>query len=348
MLEHLDDPAWIGVTRHYAGLGGAAGLVKPVLESNGSVLNGRLFEIASWVPEAPNKNGWRRPVLIGLGKLTVDHKMPIPWRQRAALALAETDEESVITLLRKLLTMQDPAIRQSALAAIARLNPEDTILLLDRMSADGEGAVRASAIFALAWMDESAAEESLISALLEPDEPVCLAAAAGFAMQGTPSAHNILREAATDEQLSVRQAAVQGLALVDEPWSRQILEELSQNDAQWAVQSAAAEALKANNGHDEDESWQATQLGDQSWLVSWAISQGQVVPVGDPAIPFVLEALLDSEPEIRAAAAHTLGQLAAQEARKPLLSALKDSRRRCAFGRFCGLVPTRSSLELWR
>lgn len=339
-MANLDNPYWSGVLRFYVAKVGGDRLVTTLLEKGSSPLHEHLFQIASWLPEACDKLAWRKEVLIRLGRLIMSDTVPVIWRQRATLALALTEEPGVGGLLDQLIRQQNPELKQIIPAAIAKVNKNDAVLSIDRLIEDPDSQVRAAVVHALAWMDEPTTERAVIQALLEPDEPLSWAAAEGLALSGTTDAMDILREAIDDEVFTVRRAAVQGLSLLDEPWSVELLKKASIEDDQPVVKVAANEALQLMNLNGQAGKWQAPQPGDQAWLVSWAVEKGRMVPVGDAALPLVLEALEDEEPKVRADAALTLGQVTAREATDPLMNTLKDpdlSVRTAAFVALCEL-----------
>jgi HEAT repeat protein len=311
VLANLNNPFWSGVLRFYVGKVGGEKLVTTLLENGSSPLHEHLFQIANWLPEACDKLAWRKEVLVRLGRLIISDNVPVIWRQRATLALALTEEPGVGALLDQLIHQENPDLRQVIPAAIAKVNKDAAVT---------EGAV--------------------IQALLEPDEPLSWAAAEGLALNGTIDSYAILREAIEDEVLGVRRAAVQGLSLLDEPWSFELLKRASIKDDQPVVKIAANEALQKMTLNGEAGKWQAPQPGDQAWLVSWAVEKGRMVPVGEAALPLVLEALEDGEPKVRANAALTLAQVSAPEVSDPLMKALKDPDilvRTAAFAALCEL-----------
>jgi len=340
VLANLKNPSWSGVLRFYVGKVGGEKLVTTLLENGSSPLHEYLFQIASWLPEACDKLAWRKEVLVRLGRLIISDNVPIIWRQRATLALALTEESGVGALLDQLIHQENPELRQVIPAAIAKINKDDAVLSIDRLIEDSNPSVRAAVVHALAWMDEPATEGAVIQAILEPDEPLSWAAAEGLALNGTIDSYAILREAIEDEVLSVRRAAVQGLSLLDESWSLELLKRAAIKDDQPVVKIAANEALQKITQNGEAGKWQAPQPGDQAWLVSWAVEKGRMVPVGEAALPLVLEALEDEEPKVRADAALTLAQVSAPEATDPLMKALKDPDilvRTAAFAALCEL-----------
>jgi HEAT repeat protein len=340
VLENLNRASWETTIRFYIGRSGAADLANELIEQSGSPYDDVLFQLATWVSESLDKTEWRRKVMVKLGRLVVDRKLPVSWRQRATLALTETDEEGVIVLLKQLLQEPDPDVRQIAMASLARINSPSTVAVIERMTSDSEQEVRAAAVHALAWMDEPAAGDRLLEALLEPDERICIAAATGLALNGTSESYKILQEAIRDETMSVRRAAVSGLSLLDDTWAIDLLKSAAHEDEQRAIRSAAGLALHSLEDSDAPNYWRPHKPGDQIWLINWAVKQGKVVPVGNAAIPILIEALNDGEAEIRCSAAKTLGDLGIRSSTEALSEALKDSDsdvRNAAFEALCSI-----------
>jgi HEAT repeat protein len=297
-----------------------------------------LFQLASWLPEAPDKGGWRRQVLIQLGQMVVKGNLPVALRQRSAVALAKTNESGVLTFLRQLLQQQEPALRQVALAAVARLGAEITLEVAEKMFLDGVPQVRSSAVYALAWLNDPIVENPLLQALVERDESMNRAAAEGMALNGSAGAYEILREAATDEELHIRRAAVSGLAQLNEFWAVELLDKLEREDDQWLVKSAAGSALETVVARNKPGRWEMAQPGDQVWLIEWAARQERAVPGGAAAMPVVLEALAEAEHQaVRIAAALTLGQLGQKNAIPELQAALRDPQQPVREAAFIGL-----------
>jgi hypothetical protein len=114
-----------------------------------------------------------------------------------------------------------------------------------------------------------------------------------------------------------------GLRIVDEPWVDEFLTKLAR-DAGGLVMGEHAGLPGDVAEADLAKKWRPSRAGDQPWLVEWSLAKGQVVPVGQAAVPFLLEALKDNEDSIRLRAASTLGQLASLDGLGPLKRALQD------------------------
>jgi HEAT repeat protein len=128
--------------------------------------------------------------------------------------------------------------------------------------------------------------------------------------------------------------------LIEEPWAVELLEKAALKDEQPAVQTAAAEALQIQKSGAANSTWQAPRPGEQAWLVRWAVAQGRMVPVGDEAMPEVMDALENNDPAIRREAALTLGVFADPDSMSPLVQAYADperSVRDAAFESLCHL-----------
>jgi HEAT repeat protein len=128
--------------------------------------------------------------------------------------------------------------------------------------------------------------------------------------------------------------------MIEEPWAIELLQIAALKDEQPAVQTAAAEALQTQKGEVATSTWQAPRAGEQAWLVRWAVAQGRMIPVGDEAIPEVMDALENDDPAIRREAALTLGVIADPDSMFPLVQAYADperSVRDAAFESLCQL-----------
>ncbi len=339
ITTHLTDPFWASMVRFFIGRVGASNVVQVLLDNKEKdPLSESLFQLASWLPEAPDPGTWRRQVLIQLGQMVVKGNLPIALRQRAAIALANTNESGVISFLRQLLRQQEPALRQVALASIARLGPEITLEVTEKMVLDSTPQVRSSAVYALTWLNDPVVENPILTALVEQDEHMNRAAAVGLALNGNSTALDILREASLDEALHVRRAAVHGLEQLNEFWAVDMLDLIEREDEQWLVKSAAGSALDVIVERNKPIHWQAPQPADQSWLIEWAAQQERAVPGGAAALPVLLEALSDAQnPVLRIAAALTLGQIGRQNTIPDLQKRLRDDNPLVREAAFIGL-----------
>jgi HEAT repeat protein len=300
------------VIRFYVAEEGAESLIR-LLVSAGQTLND-VYLAASWLAELPNEEQWSQNVLIRLGRSCMDVERPPVARQRAAAALAATGDRGVAALMSQVVRQFDPAMRQLGLAVMAAVSPRETIGAARRLFADSDANVRAAAVHAIAWTSDPESDRVLDEALLLPDQSLSQAAAEGLALNGREADYRSLRRAAIGQAFNAKRSALLALRLVDEPWVNEYLTDLEGGE-RGPVPSDIEQPEKR---------LRRSRAGDQPWLVDWAVAQGRVVPVGQAAIPFLLEALQDSQASIRLRAAATLGQLASVDGTAPLRRALQD------------------------
>ncbi|MFN2221965.1 MAG: HEAT repeat domain-containing protein, partial [Candidatus Promineifilaceae bacterium] len=321
VTRRVSESHWAGAIRFYMAFIGSRGRLAELPELDQH--ERQLYQAVSWVTDMKGEDPSRRRVLISLGKRCLDTKAPPIARQRAAVALAATGDPGVAVLMHQVMRQPDPAMRQVALAVLAQVAPRDVVEAAPRMMSDSDRRVRAASVHALAWIGDPAADEALLEALYSKDTSISGAAAEALALSGTDPNYQALRDAAQSRQFSARQAARTGLRLIDEPWAAELL-----------VRSLSIDGLASASGSgstpfvdrsDQDAArWRRLRAGDQPWLVAWAVERGQIVPVGQAAVPLLLEALLDGEAAIRVRAAATLGQLAILDGTGALREALHD------------------------
>jgi HEAT repeat protein len=316
----LDEPARAALVRFSVGRLGAEDLAEQRLAQTASdPLQEGLFQLSTWLPELLEPGAWRRTVLLRLGRLAMHEKAPLALRQRAVLALAQTAEEGVLTLLRQQLEAGAVPIKTAVLAALAAVEGDAALDLLLAHAEDDEPELHAGAMVALGWRYQQAARKPIIRGLLAEDARVQRTAAETLALNGGEDA-KILVEAAEDKDPQVRRAAAFGLSLVADPWAEPLLERL-RRDELWIVQSGADMALSARDG--SRFGWQPVAVADQPWLIDWAAAKGRGVPGGEAALGLLLEAVAPAEPAaIRRLALRLLGALAHIEA-VPVLQSIR-------------------------
>ncbi len=308
-IRQLNDPGWQDILRYYTSLAGAAELANSLLSTNGqSVLDDQLFQVASWVAEAPDSGNWRRQTMIQLGKIARQPNSNQVVRLRAAVALAHTKEAGVVTFLTQLLERSDPILRLTGTSALSHLIDDDIIGVLTKMLSDDNELVRQAAVEALAWSAHPKAERPLLLALVRGDDEMGRIAAEGFAYLGSEGAA-ILKEAAEDDDLRVRRASAHGLALLDEEWVAPILKDM-ERDSEWLVTAAATGALDKIKSRAFPSPWLPPPIGRQRWLFDYAKNTGEDVPSDRSMAPYLARILSESsETPPRVLAALSIGQL---------------------------------------
>jgi HEAT repeat protein len=320
------NPHWQGALRHYVGLNGATELATQLLSvKEQSLTRDALFQVASWMAEAPDGGEWRRQTMILLGQIIRQASFAHALRQRAAAALVQTGEPGIFTFITQLLERSDPFLRQIGTAALSHIGSERAIELLEKLLEDGDPQVRMTAVRALTWIANPLTEQPLLMALIHGDDDMSRIAAKGLAQNGSEGIE-ILREAIEDDDLRVRRAAIQGLTLIEEAWVRPALVEIERTDDEWVVKSAASEALEMISVRAKPSPWQPLAVDQQGWLVRHAALEERSVPKGSATLPYLVQILAESSgAEQRALAATSLGQLAKVAALPALETAVRDS-----------------------
>lgn len=338
-LAHLTDPDWATVWRFYVAQAGATELANRLLEAKEATpTRDMLFQVAGWLPEAPDTGEWRRQILILLGQIIRQPTFAYALRHRAVAALAQTGEPGVFTFLQQLTERSDPLLRQAGVAGLPHLGAEKSVEQLVKFLEDGDKLVRQTAVSALAWLNHPSAERPLLGVLVGSDETTRQAAAVGLATNGSQGME-ILKEALEDEDPRVRRAAVEGLSTLSEPWVMPLLVNMERHDKDWAVRSAATDALETLRSRDKIAIWKPLQAHRQPWLVEYAAKEGRIVPEGAATRPFLVQILTDAaSPVARMTAAMILGQLPARDALPALETATRDAEqpvREAAFTTIC-------------
>ncbi|GAB4280007.1 MAG: hypothetical protein Kow0080_32600 [Candidatus Promineifilaceae bacterium] len=337
--EHVYHTAWDGVLHFYTAQAGAADLAEYILsKKDTSPTRDVLFRVASWMPDAPDSGEWRRQTLILLGQMIRQATFAPVLRLRAVAALVQTGEPGVLRFMQQLLERSDPFLRLAGVMGLSALPAERVLPLLDDRLYDDNVLVRQTAVYALSWLYHPATERPLITALISEDETVSHAAAESLALNGG-TAWDILKEALKEESVYVRRAAIMGISMLDEEWVLPLLANTERLDNEWIVQSAANMAQEIVRKRKMSGEWHPVQISEQSWLQDYARDEGRVVPDGQAALPFLVQVLTESSwPNLRMAAARTLGQLPTLDALPALETAVRDddeSVRDAAFTTLC-------------
>ncbi len=338
----VGQPGWVGVLRFLVAQVGGAELADRSLKTKElSPTRDVLFQVADWLPIAPDSGDWRRQTMILLGQMARQATFSRVLRQRAIAALALSAEPGIRKFLVQLLQRSDPFLRQAGAAALPALAPDKVIDSLAGLLDDGDARVRQTAVYALAWIHHPGAEPPLLMALVQGDDGMRQVAVAGLAQQGA-AGEEILREALEDDDLRVRRAAVYGLTLLDAEWVEPALADLIRNDPEWLVRAAATEALEQLRQRHKPAPWQPIPVGRQEWLLDYARQEGRNVPEGAAMLPFLVQLLTEAEsPKDRLAAAVCLGQLLDDSAIPALETAVHDADGQVRQAAFATLVRIR-------
>ncbi|MBK7895990.1 MAG: HEAT repeat domain-containing protein [Candidatus Promineifilaceae bacterium] len=328
VAAHLHDGAWAQVLRFYVAQCDPAALAKQLLQGqDNSPSRESVFQAAAWLPLTAAKGEWRRQTMILLGQMIRSGpSFTQVIRQRAAAALAQSNETGVMTFVSQLLERSDPVLRQLGTAALPRLNDDRAIGLLAKMMTDGDELVRQTAVYGLLLnQHHPLAEQPLLAALIGEDEALNQIVAEGLALNG-PRGTEILQEALKDKDIQVRRAAVLGLALLDAAWVEKQLVQVERHDDEWFVRSAANGALEVLRARRKAAKWEPPNPADQRWLTMEFRQNGRIVPDGAAAMPFLVQLISESDDsKLRASAATLLSHLPALDAMPALETAVRDT-----------------------
>ena len=338
LQEKLDHTDWREIIRLYVGLVGGEKLASSLLEQKEKPpWYDHLFQLASWIPEVKQNEEWKRSVLVQLGKMILQHELPMLLRLRAMATVAQTRDPSTMVFWQQLLQRGDPILREMAVLCLPLLGAEKVLSLWEKMRQDQVVEVRRAVIWSMAWSGETVAEKPLLLALVGHDEHLHRTVAEALAWNGGES-WDILREALQENAAAVRRAAVWGLSLLDEPWVIELFAQVEQQDDEWIVRTAAKEARQDLLNQQQPQPWPALQADESPWLVQWAAQQNRGVPAGKAAVAVMLEVLRQGEKSsVRSAAAITFGHMSAKEAVGPLQTALRDPNNEVVEAAFAAL-----------
>lgn len=322
LQEKLTQPGWRELIRFYVGHNGGQSLAPTLLEQKEKApWYDSLFQLAAWLPENDTPEEWKRPLLVQLGKMVLQHELPLLLRLRAMATMALTRDPGTRVFWQQLLQRPDPILREMAVLCLPLLGSEKVLELWLRMLKDQQIEVRRAVIWAMAWAGETVTENPLLTALVGEDEHINQTVAEALAGNGLEG-WEILKEALQDSDLGVRRAAIWGLTQLEEPWVVELLTKVERDDKEWIVRSAAKEARQEILARREPFPWRPLEAADLPWVAEWSRQPaGEGVALTGLLIETMRRA---NKPSVRAAAALTLGHLAAKEGVGPLQQALQE------------------------
>lgn len=286
----------------------------------------KLLKVASWLRDAPPTAGWRVEVFRRLMKTVRASSQPFPLRARALCAFLNSRDASATQLFRQILSTQDTDQEAQILAALGlgAMADQSAVDLLTKQLESGSRELRWAGALALGHIATHAAIDTLGQVLLQGEDDLRRAVAEALSLDPIEG-HGILREAIQDAELLVRRAAVFGLARSGQPWALEILERVQVDDGQWAVKSAAAQAVEKLHGEAENPLTVIPPPSNLPWLVAFAAERKTGLAPGAPALAMLQRAIREGEPRQRAAAVETLGHLGDREFLQDLCMGLSDN-----------------------
>jgi HEAT repeat protein len=292
----------------------------PVVEEGLKVLG-----MGRWLRDAPPTASWRVEIFRRLMKILRTPSQPYPLRARALCAFLASGDASTIQLFRQLLSAPDSDIIArvfSALGLGVMADPASVPTLIQLMDSDVR-ELRWAGALALGRIASPAAMEALGHTLLTGEDDLRRAVGEALAID-FGEGHAMLREAIQDAEVLVRRAAVFGLARTHQPWALETLEKVQVEDAQWAVKSAAGQAVERMHGEAIPPLLNLPAPSELPWLVAFAARQKTGLAPGAPALAMLQRVVKEGEPSERAAAVQMLGAFGDRKYLPDLCAGLAD------------------------
>jgi HEAT repeat protein len=286
----------------------------------------RLLKVAAWLRDAPTNSGWRVEVFRRLMKMVRTPNQPFPLRARALCAFLHSRDASASQLFRQLLTSPDSDMEARILAALGlgAMGDQSAVDVLSKQLESESRELRWAGALALGRIASHASIDVLGQILLQGEDDLRRAVAEALSLDPIEG-HGILREAIQDAELLVRRAAVFGLARTGQPWALEILERVQIDDGQWAVKSAAAQAVERLHGEADTPLVPMPPPANLPWLVAFATQRKTGLAPGAPTLAMLERAIREGEPRQRAASVEALGALADNRFLRDLCMGLNDN-----------------------
>lgn len=264
--------------------------VAPILSMNNDPLRRDLLGLGPWLRGVQVSARWRSALLRELAGVVQNEELPVGLRARAVTALVSSGDTGVMALFKQLFSSRLENVRWLAVLGCGLMSEPKLVNDLIQMTNDSSTKVGEAAVFALAAIGNRPALDTLTNILLEGSEELRRATAQAFAYL-PEEGYSILKEGSSVDDLMVRRAVVYGLAKVDESWAQEILNKMQVEDGQWAVRSAATQALEEKNRLEVYIPQKLPKLTETPWLIEFAAKKGVGVLPGKPAANLLVQAL---------------------------------------------------------
>ncbi|RKY29568.1 MAG: hypothetical protein DRP68_07185, partial [Candidatus Omnitrophota bacterium] len=242
-------------------------------------------------------------------------------RYTSAYVLIRIGSPAVPYLI-KVLKDKEKFVRQVTAGVLGEIGAQEAVPYLIGRLKDEDEFVRLAAAKALEKIGSqeiaSHLRETIIEALIETlkdeDWRVHLGAAEALGEIGSPAIPHLIK-ALRDKDWRVRYRVRFPLGEIGSPAIPHLIEVLKDKDSD--VRKAAAEALRKIGWRPQNQEEEILYLiANPGW--------DELVEIGVPAIPYLIEALKDKDSNVRKAAVEALGKIDSKKAVPPLIEALKD------------------------
>ncbi len=248
-------------------------------------------------------------------------------RRAGAEALGEARNRGAVRpLFEAALFDEEISVRQAAAKALAKLDPEEALRLFLQALRKDNPATRTAAAEAIAYLGIPAALEPLLQlALFEKGEGVRRAAATAMGVLDSEKALALLVEALEDADPQVREAAAKALEYMGNPATLEPLFQVALFDKGGGVRRAAATAMGALDS-EKALALLVEAMEDTDPQVRKAAAKA-LEYMGNPAAlePLFQVALFGEDESVRRAAATAMGALDSEKALALLVEVLEDT-----------------------
>ncbi len=226
-----------------------------------------------WLKISPDDKKWL-PRLLQLIAVEIQNtQLPYSLRIRILSQLAFSGINGIRHLFRKLIQSSESNNIILGLIGAGIVGDIKNIDQIAEHLFHENPLVNQAASLALSNFNTKESIEKLLEGFLHASDSAKIIVAETLALDDN-TGHEILRDGAEIEDPAVRRASVFGLSRIRKEWSMELIEDLSQNDREWLVRIAAADALSLSS----QEKWKyptaIVNLKKTSWLVNFAAENG--------------------------------------------------------------------------
>ncbi|MDO9085806.1 MAG: HEAT repeat domain-containing protein [Anaerolineaceae bacterium] len=250
-----------------------------------------LLQISHWLKLSNQNSIWKSNYIKQLVKIIQNVKMSQPIRIRAIGGLVLSNDSSLPSFFRQLLSQNDDLYRQLALFAISCANRDETFTNeIISLSQKSTYPLQKYVSLALSTYDHESSIHELARVLLSGEEKVRQLIAECLAFKST-TGEEILKEAVTMEDIVVRRSAIYGLVKLNNLWALQTLRNLVIQDSQWVIRNAATQALEFLESENPDIPERKAPIFDNNWILEFAGKHNLGISDSHSSLPILLTAL---------------------------------------------------------